>query len=1073
MLLTVILSVFVVLVHTAEPCFGAQGSGHEEQETVIAVDPTGPDASYAAIIYDNTNGLPTSEANDIAETEEGFIWIGGYSGLIRYDGNSFERMDSVSTGISSVKRLFVDSRNRLWVGTNTNGVVMMDNEERRAWTVEDGLPAASVRSIIEDDRGVFYISTTGGIATIDQEWNLSVMDDPHMRDTYILDLTLASDGRIYAPSNSGDLFVLKDGAVESFYNKEIIEGDGAQCVFPDPEKSGYVYIVTMDDKIRYGSLADGVQEMEVIDIAPLSQVASFACINDRIWICARNGIGVLGENGFQTIDNLPMNYGIGRIMTDYEGNVWVTSDRQGVMKIVPNMFVDLFYRYDLSADVVNSTCMLDGTLYIGTDSGLRVLGEDGVVEEIPLTHAETALGQPVEATDLIAYLDSCRIRSIIRDSQDRLWISTWLSAGLLCYDHGKLTVFTYQDGLFSDKVRAVYEMEDGRFIVANTGGVKVIRDKHVEASYSASEGIDNLEILTVAEGENGDILCGTDGAGIYVISEEGVRHIGREEGLSSEIVMRIKPDKKRGLYWVVTGASLACLTADYEVRDLDKFPYTNNFDLYENDKGEMWVLSSNGINIVSVEELMNNEEMEPLNYGISNGLPCITTANSYSEMTKDGDLYIAGSTGVAKVNMNQTVEGSGELKAAVPYVEADGVRVYPDESGDFSLSPDVRKLTIYPFVFNYSLIDPQVTYCLNGFDRQGIRVMRSELGSLDYTNLRGGEYAFTMEVRDPLRQQTKELSVKINKKRAFYERAWFYLLSVGLLIFCISVGVKKYLKREIRLLEEKNREQAEKERIATELDMAKRIQGSVLPNTFPAFPDRQDFDIYASMDPAREVGGDFYDYFLIDDDHLCLVMADVSGKGIPAALFMMEAKSTIKSRAMLSPSPSQILERANDDICASNEMEMFVTVWLGILELSSGKLTTANAGHEYPALKRADGMFELQKSKHGLVVGAMEGIRYRENEAQLYPGDKIFLYTDGVPEATDANQELFGTDRMIAALNRDPDAGPREILDAVRASVDAFVKDEEQFDDLTMMCVEYKGTRQITEETERQRGDQR
>ena len=251
---------------------------------------------------------------------------------------------------------------------------------------------------------------------------------------------------------------------------------------------------------------------------------------------------------------------------------------------------------------------------------------------------------------------------------------------------------------------------------------------------------------------------------------------------------------------------------------------------------------------------------------------------------------------------------------------------------------------------------------------------------------------------------------------------------------------------------------AEKERIGAELSLATRIQADMLPNIFPAFPDRDEFDIYATMTPAKEVGGDFYDYFLIDDDHLCMVMADVSGKGVPAALFMMASKNIIANNAMLDKSPAQILEDTNTVICANNREEMFVTVWLGILEISTGKLTAANAGHEYPAIRCADGSFELYNDKHGFVVGGLDGIRYEEYELMLSPGAMIFVYTDGVAEATNAEKELFGTDRMIEALNTEPYAQPKDILDNVRKAVDGFVKEAEQFDDLTMLCMEYIGT---------------
>ena len=249
---------------------------------------------------------------------------------------------------------------------------------------------------------------------------------------------------------------------------------------------------------------------------------------------------------------------------------------------------------------------------------------------------------------------------------------------------------------------------------------------------------------------------------------------------------------------------------------------------------------------------------------------------------------------------------------------------------------------------------------------------------------------------------------------------------------------------------------AERERVKTELHTATQIQASMLPCIFPPFPERTEFDIYASMDPAREVGGDFYDFFLIDDDHLCMVIADVSGKGVPAALFMMASKIILSNNAKMGKSPAQILADTNSAICQNNREEMFVTVWIGILELSTGKLTAANAGHEYPVLMQPDGAFELIKDKHGFVIGGMDGMKYKEYELTLRPGTKLFVYTDGVPEATNADKELFGTERMLAALNQDTAAGPETALRNVRRAVDDFVQEAEQFDDLTMLCMEYR-----------------
>ena len=250
---------------------------------------------------------------------------------------------------------------------------------------------------------------------------------------------------------------------------------------------------------------------------------------------------------------------------------------------------------------------------------------------------------------------------------------------------------------------------------------------------------------------------------------------------------------------------------------------------------------------------------------------------------------------------------------------------------------------------------------------------------------------------------------------------------------------------------------SEKERIGAELNIATQIQADMLPRIFPAFPDRNEFDIYASMNPAKEVGGDFYDFFLIDQDHLGLVMADVSGKGVPAALFMVIAKTLIKNRAQMGGTPSEILRFANDQLCEGNEAELFVTVWFAIIDLRTGKGLAANAGHEHPAIRRADGSYELVIYRHSPAVATMEGMRFREHSFELNPGDALFVYTDGVAEATDANNELYGTERMLDALNSDPSASPEKTLENVKASVDAFVGSAPQFDDITMLCLHYYG----------------
>ena len=254
--------------------------------------------------------------------------------------------------------------------------------------------------------------------------------------------------------------------------------------------------------------------------------------------------------------------------------------------------------------------------------------------------------------------------------------------------------------------------------------------------------------------------------------------------------------------------------------------------------------------------------------------------------------------------------------------------------------------------------------------------------------------------------------------------------------------------------------EAARKKMEEELELAYTIQNSALPKNFN-FPGHEEFELYATMDPAREVGGDFYDFFFVDDDHIVLVMADVSGKGIPAALFMMVARTLIKNRAMMGGSPSEILYDVNNQLCEGNAAELFVTVWIGILEISTGKGMAANAGHEHPVIRSAGDEFKLVVYKHSPAVAAMEGMRFREHEFKLEPGDTIFVYTDGVAEATNSENKLFGTDRMLDALNKEPDAKPEKILENVIEGIDQFVQGAEQFDDITIMALKYFGPQGI------------
>jgi energy-coupling factor transport system substrate-specific component len=1025
----------------------------ETEKAVAAFDPLAEGASYSCILYNYANGLPTSEANAIAQTSDGFIWIGSYGGLVRYDGNAFERMDS-SLGISSVICLLADRKDRLWFGSNDSGLAMLYRDKVTHWGVDEGLKSLSVDCIVEDAKGIIYLGTKDGIYTIDEELQLSPIEDERINHVYIGDMKIGSDGLIYCISQAKDIFTLRDGEIVEFYPSDVVPVDSVSCILPSKYYPGYMYLGSDNGGVYYCDFRGTPTVVREYNDEVLAAPNSMNYVKGRIWICATDKIVVLSGTGVKMLENTPMNNSIYDAMEDYEGNLWFTSTRQGVMEITPNRFTDVYAAYQLPADVVNATGMYEGKLFIGTDLGLNVIGPDGVCDTVELKEPFRLSGSSETYTDLRKVVEGHRIRSILTDSKDRLWMASWTGLGVLCYDHGKLTQYSEENGLISNKARRVVEFSDGSIVVATGNGVSVIRDDEIVRSYGKESGLENPMILTVAEGFNGDILAGSDGGGIYIISDERIDLLTLANGLTSDTILLMKRDHTREIVWVISSNSIGYLEPDYSYTAVKDFPYSNNFDFVQNSRDEMWVLNSNGIYIVPTDEMLKNEEIHATRYTIANGLPCTTTANSNSCVTETGDLYMAGNAGVVKMNVESGFETEVEYKASVPFIDADDTRLYPDDKGDYTIPSDTKTLTIHGFVFNYSMMTPEVSYRLEGFSNETTTVNSDDFDPVVYTNLKGGDYRFVMAVSDPLSQGEKIVSVKITKEKAFYERAWFHILA-GLIVLMSGVVCARIIfNKKIEKMQKKHKEEVEKERLVTELKTANKIQADMLPRVFP---DRSEFDLYATMDPAKEVGGDFYDFFMTDENHLAMVMADVSGKGIPAAMFMVVAKTLIKNRALMGGGPGEILSYVNNQLCENNEEELFVTVWMAIIDIRTGRGLAANAGHEHPAIRRKDGKYELSIYKHSPAVATFPDLPFREHTFEMHPGDSLFVYTDGVAEANNSTNELYGPERMLSALNRSPQAAPAELLQTVRAEIDAFVGEADQFDDITMMGFCYHG----------------
>ncbi len=482
----------------------------------------------------------------------------------------------------------------------------------------------------------------------------------------------------------------------------------------------------------YGAFGTKASEMKRIYVAPIDNVHWISYDCNRVWVSSTTNIGYLDWSGvFHLVDKVPMDNSIEMMTSDYQGNMWFASSTQGVMKLVTSNFTDINSTYGLPDEVVNATYGFNDMLYIGTDNGLWLLDSNM---------------RPLN-TKFTDYIGDARVRSITSDKDWNLWVGTYTNGlGLLCRtSNGKIIAYTMQDGLPSNKIRCLKVARDGSLIVGTDDGLAVIKDGKVIEKYDEYDGMKNTVCLTVEEGEEGEIYTGTDGDGIYLFKDSEFKRIGRDEGLTSDVILRIKRDDERGVYWIITSNSIEYMKNGV-ITNVSTFPFNNNYDLQIDDNGNMWIMSAYGLYYVKLDEMLADAVTDYRIYTVSSGLPSVPTANSRSNMDSDGNLFIAGRSGVALINVNDYYEEPAYSKIGVSTIFCDGELIYPDEEGVYTIPAKCERIQIMPAIMDYTMANPMVHMYIEGTGDDGITSLRSRLSSLEYTRLEYGTYNLHIQI---------------------------------------------------------------------------------------------------------------------------------------------------------------------------------------------------------------------------------------------------------------------------------------------------------------------------------------
>ena len=753
-------------------------------------------SDYVQTVYSSTNGLPCGEANDIAETLDGILWIGTYAGLYRYNGREFRWMNGFDS-VRNVNCLYVDDEGRLWIGTNDNGLSICVNEKiENVVDMDSGLPSNSVRSIIQSADGYYYVGTTGSMQILMLSGGLRVMNT--LREVYYADHIAAdAGGNVAAVTRDGRLFLLREGHIRS--SLRLTEGEEifTTCCF---DKDGLLLAGTSGSHIRVFDVSDGgftlLSEETCEGLSGLKDL--YPLEDGELFVTADNGVSHMNREGvYQQFNTNSFNNSIDNVLMDYQGNLWFTSSRLGLLRMAPSAFRDVYATAGMPSRVVNAVTLWQGNYYFGTDKGLDAV--DG------------SLTRQVK-NSLTEQFEGARIRCLLSDSAGSLWICTYGSGLVEVTAEGEQYRYNSQNGSFGNRARIVRELSDGTVLAAGDTGVSFIRNHKVETTVGYADGLINSMILTVTELPDGRILAGTDGDGIAILENRRVsRMLTLRDGLTSGVILRTVEDPKGDGVFLVMSNGLGYMDGEGDIRALDNFPYFNNYDIVARDMDTLFVSSSAGIYVIARDELLSGASSP--GYELLNsrrGLNSALTANSWSYLSENGDLFLPCDTGVFVLNLNRYASGARSYRMNLASIRLDGASFAPERGGATEIGREVVRIEMVPEVLNYTILDPYVGYRMDGFDTDWTLVPQSQMGVITYTNLPPGEYTFRLGVFDMNQKDLLgERSFRLVKQKELYDEPWFraYLVGVPLLAamwftwYLVRRQMQRTLERQQKELE--------------------------------------------------------------------------------------------------------------------------------------------------------------------------------------------------------------------------------------------------------------------------------